>query len=124
MSTNKIIIDGKEFNLPQELVDEIKSKLSTESKEKEMEEFFLSCFNGAEILLKDNGICYKKDGEVIMKQDLKNQYFLFNYGKIWSVFYEKFNQEYYITQNFIKSMLEKHMKLGSYNPIVIYLEIF
>jgi DNA modification methylase len=67
---NKLIIDGKEIDLPQELVDEIKGKLNY-NKEKEMEQFFLDCFNGCEIVLKDGSVYYKKDGGVIMEQDLK-----------------------------------------------------
>ena len=116
MSKNKIIIDGKEFELPQELINEIKSKLTPQNKEKEMEEFFLSCFNGSEILLKNNSVFYKKDGEVIMEQDLKSDDFWFHYVKIWLVFYDKFGPEYNTTQGFLKTMLDKHLKLGSYTP--------
>ena len=123
---NKIIIDGKEFELPQELINEIKSKLTPQNKEKEMEEFFLSCFNGSEILLKNNRVFYKKDGDVIMEQDLNYDVFLFHYVKIWSVFYDKFGLEYNTTQEFLKTMLVKHLKLGSYTPGYIdstYIEV-
>ena len=111
---NKIIIDGQEFNIPQELVDQIKSVVSSGSKEEEMEKFFLECFNGCEIVLKDVFVYYKKDGKVIMEQDLKNEYFWFDYDKFWSVFYVKFDLDYNKTQAFLKTMLDKHLKLGSY----------
>jgi DNA modification methylase len=110
---NKLIIDGKEIDLPQELVNEIKGKLS--NKEKEMEQFFLDCFNGCEIVLKDGSVYYKKDGGVIMEQDLKNDYFWFHYSKIWSVFETKYSMNNHEEiQRFLKSMLDLHLKLGSY----------
>ena len=112
---NKLIIDGKEIDLPQELVDEIKGKLNC-NKEKEMEQFFLDCFNGCEIVLKDGSVYYKKDGEVIMEQDLKNDYFWFHYSKIWSVFKTKYSMNHEETQRFLKSMLDLHLKLGSCTP--------
>jgi hypothetical protein len=107
---NKLIIDGKEFDLSQELVDEIKGKLN--NKEKEMEQFFLDCFNGCEILLKDGSVYYKKEGKVIMEQDSKNDYFWFH-DKIWSVFETKYSMNYEEIKSFLKSMLYIHLKLGS-----------
>ena len=111
---NKLIIDGKEIDLPQSLVDEIKGKLP--NKEKEMEQFFLDCFNGCEIVLKDRSVYYKKDGEIIMHQDLKSDYFWFLYSKIWSVFETKYSMTHEETQRFLKSMLDLHLKLGSCTP--------
>ena len=34
---------------------------------------------------------YKKDGEVVMEQDLKNRYFWFGYDIIWSYFSDDLN---------------------------------
>ena len=113
---NKLIIDGKEIDLPQELVDEIKGKLNC-NKEKEKEQFFLDCFNGCEILLKDGSVYYKKEGKVIMEQDLKNGDFWFQYDKIWSVFETKYSMKYEEIQMFLKSMLDLHLKLSHKLPL-------
>ena len=117
---NKLIIDGKEIDLPQELVDEIKGKISC-NKEKEMEQFFLDCFNGCEILLKNRSVYYKKDDEIIMQWDVKNDYFWFHRDRIWSVFETKYSMTYEETQRFLKSMLDLHLKLGSCNWFSIHL---
>ena len=48
---NSIKIDGKEIELPQEVIDKIKKQLkpASESKEQQMEEFFLKCLNDCSI---------------------------------------------------------------------------
>ena len=121
MSKNKLILDGKEIEIPKEFLNEIAEKVknSKVSKDKEMSEFLHDQFNGCKIILKDDSIFYKKD-KVLFEYDKKNQYFWLSYDKIWSIFEDKFNLSYYETQQFIKEWLEVHLDRKGVTPDTSY----
>ena len=112
---NSIKIDGKEVELPDELILKIKEQLSSKTKEEEMEQFFLNCLNDCSILIKNeypNSVFYIKDNVVWMEYESKNKYFYIRYHKIWSIFESKFGLDYASIQSFTQSMVEKHLKLS------------
>ena len=120
---NSIKIDDKEIELPAELIDLIKVQLTTpvkETKEQEMEAFFLECFNGCETKIvpeRVGNIFYKKNGKVIMEQDSKSKNFWFDCDSIWSIFKSRFGLNYDGIQAFLKVMLERHLNCGDFTPL-------
>jgi len=104
----------------QELENQIE-ELKKESQKEEMEEWFKSLLNGLEIEIIDDypdSVFYKKNGKVFFQlfKDSEKKYFYCNYDLVWSVFKIKYDLNYDETQAFIKSMVEKHLKLGIVIP--------
>jgi hypothetical protein len=64
-----------------------------------------------------NSIFYKKNGVVVMEQDKKTKYFLFDEGEIWSIFERFFGMEHYETQSFLRYWLEETLKLEGFTPV-------
>ena len=89
-------------------------KNSIEIDGKEKESFFIECVNGCQIHLSErypDSIFYKKDGEVIMEYEKKNDVFWFHYNKIWEIFGERFGIEPDDIEVFTRSMLQEHFKI-------------
>ena len=61
-------------------------------------------------------IFFRKDGKVIMEQNLKNKYFWFDYYEIWSFFEKFFNMYYTEIQEVLRFWLENTFKLEGYIP--------
>jgi chromosome segregation ATPase len=103
----------------QELEKQIKSL-----KKEEMEQWFKSLLNGLEIEINDdnpNSVFYKKNSKVFFRlyHDLINKektYFFCDYYLVWSIFEVKYNPNYGEIQAFIKSMVEKYLKLDGVTP--------
>jgi hypothetical protein len=105
----------------QELEKQIES-LKKESQKEEMEECFKSLLNGLKIEIDDNepdSVFYKKNGEIsfVLHQDSEKKYFYCDYYLVWSIFEEKYNLNDYEIQEFIKSMVEQHLKLSEVIPL-------
>ena len=64
-----------------------------------------------------NSVFYKKNGKVVMEQDLKYKDFYFDYDYIWSIFEGLFGMKYPEIQGIMKRWLEETFKLGSYTLI-------
>jgi hypothetical protein len=116
---NKIIIEGKEFDLPQELVDRIKNETSSKSVKEQIYSIMNENFNGCEIKLENGNILFKKNGYYLFKQDLKNQYFWIDYYKIWKVFYDKFELNYNDVQAVTKDWMWETLNLKGYTTGII-----
>jgi hypothetical protein len=106
----------------QELEKQIE-ELKKESQKEEMEEWFKSLLNGLEIGINDykpNSVFYKKNGNAIFElyQDSEIKRLWCSYGLVWYVFEKKYNLNHYEIQLFIKSMVEKHLKLGEVTPCI------
>jgi hypothetical protein len=104
----------------QELEKQIE-ELKKESQKEEMEQWFKSLLNGLEIEIDDNepnSVYYKKNGNAIFElyQDSKRKHLWCSYGLVWSIFENKYNLNNYEIQLFIKSMVDKHLKLGEVIP--------
>jgi hypothetical protein len=67
-----------------------------------------------------NSIFYKKDGEIVMAQDKKNEYFWFNYDQIWSFFESFFDMEDQQIRDVLRHWLEETFKLEGYTPYLHY----
>jgi hypothetical protein len=119
MSKSKIIINGKEFDLPQELVDRIKNEVSSKSVKEKIYEILNENFNGCETELSNGIIYFKKNGSYLFRQDLKNQYFYINYYKIWIVFYDNFGLKYNDVQAITKDWVGDTLNLKGYTTPVI-----
>ena len=103
-----------EINVPdvhKEVINEIENGVTIEfvkvDKEQEMKEFLAPFLTNLTIIRKKdypNSLFYKQDSEVLFElyQNGKNRYFIVNYSKIWSVFYDRFGLDYGETQAFIK----------------------
>ena len=64
-----------------------------------------------------NSIFFRKDGKVVMEQDLKNKFFWFDYYEIWSFFEKFFNMNYTEIQALLRFWLENTFKLEGYTPV-------
>jgi hypothetical protein len=117
MSKNKIVIDGKEFDLPQELVDRIKNEVSSKSVKEHIYSIMNENFNGCETELRNGRIYFKKNGYYLFYPNLKNQYFYINYHKIWSVFYDKFGLKYDDVQSITKDWVCETLNLKGYTTL-------
>ena len=91
------------------------------NKEQEMRDF-LKPFLTNLLLVKDerypNSVFYKQGGEVIfeLKKTEEELYFLVDYHKIWSFFYDRYELDYYGTQIFIKTVVEDTLNLRGISP--------
>ena len=63
-----------------------------------------------------DSIFYKKNGKVVMEQDKKYKYFLFDYDEIWSFFQSIFSMENNEITGLMKIWLEETFKLRGYTP--------
>ena len=63
-----------------------------------------------------NSIFYRKNGQVVMEQDLKKKNFYFHYDEIWSFFESFFNIELIEFQSLMKMWLEETLNLDGYTP--------
>jgi hypothetical protein len=61
-------------------------------------------------------IFFKKDGVVVMEQNKKNKYFIFDYDKIWSFFESFFDMKNQQIQEVLGYWLEETLKLKDYIP--------
>jgi DNA gyrase/topoisomerase IV subunit A len=105
----------------QELEKQIEELKKEVQKEEEMEQWFKSLLNGLKIEINDNkpnSVFYKKDGRYLFElyQDSEERYFYCNYDLVWSIFENKYKLNYFEIQEFIKSMVEQHLKLGVTTP--------
>ena len=64
-----------------------------------------------------DSIFFRKDGKVVMEQDLKNKNFWFDYYEIWSFFEKFFNMNYTEIQEVLRVWLENTFKLEGYTPL-------
>ena len=95
--------------------------LKKESQKEEMEEWFKSLLNGLKIEIHDykpDSVFYKKDGRYFFElyQDSEERYFYCYYNLVWYIFENKYKLNYFEIQEFIKSMVEQHLKLGVITP--------
>jgi hypothetical protein len=105
----------KTLGVPIKLLPE---ETPVESQEQKMEAFILEMWQDMTTELKPdypNSVFYIKNGEIIMEEE--NGIMWCIYEKIWSVFYDRFGLNYQQTQDFLKSMLEKHLKKGEVRPL-------
>ena len=112
---NSIIIDGKQFDLPDDLVKQFKEQLNFSSKKEEVEQFFLECLNGCSILIKKefpDSIFYVKNDVIWMEYDSKKKYFHLRNDRIWVIFEIKFGLDDMLIKSFTQSMVEKYLKLS------------
>ena len=63
-----------------------------------------------------DSIFYRKNGQVVMEQDLKKKNFYFHYDEIWSFFESFFNIELIEFQSLMKIWLEETLNLDGYTP--------
>ena len=63
-----------------------------------------------------NSIFYKKNGKIVMEQDLKNEEFYFDDYEIWSFFESFFGMEYSEIQQLMEVWLEETLNLEGYTP--------
>ena len=63
-----------------------------------------------------DSIFYRKNGQVVMEQDLKKKNFYFHYDEIWSFFESFFNIELIEFQSLMKMWLEETLNLDGYTP--------
>jgi hypothetical protein len=103
----------KRFKM-KELIQEIrKSRLKPE------EVWFIDFIKDLEEVKSDkypNSIFFKKNGEVVFKQDTKYMYLECNYNEIWSVFENKFSFEYDDIQSLIMNVVEEHLNWRGVTP--------
>ena len=59
---------------------------------------------------------YKKDGEVVMEQDLKNRYFWFGYDIIWSYFIDDLGLKYQQVKEGLTIWLDETMNIRGLTP--------
>ena len=64
-----------------------------------------------------NSIFYKKDGEVVMEQNLKNRYFVFNYDIIWSYFQDDLGLTFQQVKEGLKIWLDETMNIRGLPPL-------
>ena len=65
-----------------------------------------------------DSIFYRKNGQVVMEQDLKKKNFYFHYDEIWSFFESFFGMEYSEIQQLMEVWLEETLNLEGYTPLV------
>ena len=70
-----------------------------------------------------DSIFYKKNGKVVMEQDKKYKYFLFDYDEIWSFFQSIFSMENNEIRVLLKIWLEESLKLRGYTPSIPLLKL-
>ena len=70
-----------------------------------------------------NSIFFRKDGKVVMEQDLKNKNFWFHYDKIWSFLKKFFNMNNTEIQVLLIFWLENTFKLEGYTPKIQFLDV-
>ena len=63
-----------------------------------------------------NSILFKKNGVVVMQQDMKFKIFWFDYDNIWSFFKSFFGMKYQQIQRVLKQWLEETLNLEGYTP--------
>ena len=63
-----------------------------------------------------NSILFKKNGVVVMLQDMKFKRFWFDYDNIWSFFERVFDMKYQQIQGVLKQWLEETLNLEGYTP--------
>jgi predicted AAA+ superfamily ATPase len=98
-------------------IEELKNQYQKE----EMEEWFRSLLNGLETAINDNepdSVYYIKNGLVFFKLYQGSKKILYcDHYVVWSIFEEKYKLNYYEIQEFIKDMVEQHLKLGKVTPL-------
>jgi hypothetical protein len=97
-------------------------ELKNQSQKEEMEQWFKSLLNGLEIEIRadrQNSVYYKKNGKVFFElyQGSEEKYLWVDFDLVWFVFKIKYNLNYDEVQSFIKSMVEKHLKLSEVTPL-------
>jgi len=89
-------------------------------KNKEIEDFFLK--KTKNLLRKTSkespGDIFFVDGDIIMRQDLKNGYLRIIYEGFWSVFSNKYQLNYQQIQCFMRYMMGRHLKLEALTPCI------
>ena len=63
-----------------------------------------------------DSIFYKKNGQLVMEQDLKEKNFWFRYDENWSFFESFFNMKYDEIQQLMETWLEETLNLKGYTP--------
>ena len=63
-----------------------------------------------------DSIFYRKNGQVVMEQDLKKKNFYFHYDEIWLFFESFFGIEYEQIREVLRYWLEETFKLEGYTP--------
>ncbi len=94
---------------------EIFQSEESNSKQVEMEKFFLDIMKGLKKSTTPdypNSVFYRKNGKVYIEHDKTNRCVLLSYVLIWLVFYDRFGLNYNETQAFTQGMLAKHKELG------------
>jgi hypothetical protein len=104
----------------QELEKQIE-ELKKKSQKEEMEQWFKLLLNGLKIKIYDNNsnsVYYKKNSEIFFElyQYSGKKYFYCDYKLVWSVLQNKYNLNDHEIQEFIKNMVEQHLKLGVVIP--------
>jgi hypothetical protein len=103
-----ILQDKLEFQwLVKSDMDFLLSKVTP--KWKEIKEWLMELFKDMEKKESNEGFYFYKQNNFLFEQDLKNEYFWVCYKNIWSIFYDKYNTEYYQVKTFMWIILE-HIK--------------
>ena len=63
-----------------------------------------------------NSIFYRKNGQVVMEQDLKKKNFYFHYDEIWLFFESFFGMKYSEIEQLMEIWLEETLNLKGYTP--------
>jgi thioredoxin-related protein len=113
----------------QELEKQIEKLKKEVQKEEGMEEWFKSLLNGLEIRIYNNepdSVFYKKNGEIFFElhQYPDKTHFICDYDLVWSVFEKKYKLNDDEIEEFIKSMVEQHLKLSEVTPIYLAGKIY
>jgi hypothetical protein len=64
----------------------------------------------------DDSIFYRKNGQVVMEQDLKKKNFYFDYDEIWLFFESFFGMKYSEIEQLMEIWLEETLNLKGYTP--------
>ena len=87
---------------------------------------YLNNFKDLEVVESEkypNSIFFKKNGVVVMQQDMKYKRFWFDYDNIWSFFESFFGMKYQQIQGVLKQWLEETLNLEGYTPAFSSLNI-
>jgi hypothetical protein len=110
---------GKILDISKEIFGTDKINIDTTNITDKKSLFIINQINGCELKY-DSGypnlIFFVKNDKRLFYLDLKNDYFVCDYDKIWLFFITKYGLNNAETREVIKGILETHLKLMGYRP--------